>query len=136
MSVARLGLVGVVVIVVSAIIAGLIVSGSPFEQRLLRADARRVSDIRQLAGSIERYFSDTERLPPDLETLVNGWASTGIPRDPETAQGYDYEIVGDRVYRLCAAFARDVSADTQPDFWAHGEGRHCYLFDYSDIVLD
>ena len=136
MSSGRLGLLAVVVVVVSAIIAGLVVSGSPSEQRLLRADERRVSDLRQLSGSIQRYFVDTQRLPPDLGTLVNGWVSTEVPRDPQTGQSYDYEIGDDRAYRLCAVFSRDAHADRQSDFWSHDEGRHCYAFDYSDIVFD
>lgn len=136
MNAGRIAFPGVIVIVVAAVVAGLFVSGSPTEQRRLRADDRRMNDIRQISYTIRRYYNDTERLPSDLETLVNGWASSGIPRDPETENEYRYEIVGDDSYRLCAEFARDSRPNRPPDFWTHGSGHHCYSFDYSELVLD
>ena len=136
MNTGRLAFLAVIAIVAVAVIAGLIVSGSPAEQRRLRADDRRVNDLRQLSGTIRRYYSDTERLPPDLGTLVDGWALSEIPLDPETDGEYGYEIVTDKTYRLCADFALESRANVPRDFWTHGSGRQCYAFDYSGIVLD
>jgi hypothetical protein len=132
----RLVLPGVIAIVAAAVVAGLYVSGSPIEQRRFRADERRVNDIQQISNTIGRYYNATENLPPELETLVNGWASTGIPRDPETENEYRYEITSDDSYRLCAEFARDSRPNRERDFWRHGGGSHCYSFDYSELVLD
>lgn len=131
----RLALIGVVAVFVAAIVAGLVISGSPAEQRRLRADERRVSDLQQLSRAVERYYIQTERLPRELDTLVNGWISSGLPRDPETEAGYDYEITGDSTYRLCAEFARESAPGTE-QFWSHRAGRHCYELDFSEFVLD
>jgi hypothetical protein len=136
MNAGRLAFFAVIAVVVAAVIAGLIIAGSPAEQRRLRADDRRVRDLQRLASTIQRYYRDTEKLPADLETLLNGWATAGIPVDPETEREYDYEIVDPDNYRLCAAFARDSRPNLPTDFWTHGSGRQCYLFDYSDLVLD
>jgi len=136
MSGSKLALVGVVAIVVAAIIAGLLISGSPAEQRQLRLDSRRVSDLQGLSRSIERYYRDSEKLPPDLTTLLNGWTSSDIPSDPETDRDYDFEVAADRTYRLCADFALDSRENAQPEFWSHASGRQCFSFDYSDLVLD
>ena len=136
MSFGRLASIGVILVVLAAVIAGLVVSGSPDEQRLLRSDGRRVTDLQQLSRSIERYYRDTEGLPPDLETLLNGWASSGLPLDPETDQDYDYEIESSRTYRLCANYALDSRANRQAEFWSHAGGHQCYSFDYSALVLD
>lgn len=136
MNVGRLALPGVIAIVAVAVVAGLIVSGSPAEQRRLRADDRRISDLQRLSSSIQGYYVNAEKLPPNLETLVNGWMRSAIPLDPETDEEYLYEIVGDASYRLCAEFARDSRPNRPRDFWTHGSGRHCYAFDYSDFVLD
>jgi len=136
MSFGRLASIGVILIVLATVIAGLVISGSPEEQRLLRTDDRRVTDLQQLSRSIERYYRDTEMLPSDLETLLNGWASSGLPLDPETNQDYDYELESGRTYRLCADFALNSRPNRQPDFWSHAGGHQCYSFDYSALVLD
>jgi type II secretory pathway pseudopilin PulG len=132
----RLAFLTVIAIVAVAVIAGLMVAGSPAEQRRLRADDRRVNDLQQLSGTIRRYYNDAERLPPDLGTLVDGWALSGIPLDPETDNEYVYEIVSEKTYRLCADFSRESRANVTRDFWTHGSGRQCFAFDYSEIVLD
>jgi len=135
-NVSKLILGGVVVVVVSAIVVGLWISGSPAEQRMLRADDLRISDLQRLSRSIQDFFDSTESLPSDLDVLLNGWASDEIPRDPETDQFYTYEIVDERRFRLCAEFALDSRPNRQPDFWSHGSGNQCFAFDYSDVVFD
>lgn len=127
---------GVVVVVVTAIVVGLLISGSPAEQRMLRADDLRISHLQRLSRSIKNFFDSTESLPSDLEVLLNGWTTQEIPRDPETDQIYDYEIVDDRRFRLCAEFALDSRPNRQPDFWSHGSGNQCFAFDYSEVVFD
>lgn len=136
MNAGRPAFIGVVVIVIAAIVAGLVISGSPAEQRRLRADDRRVGDLQQLARTIERYYVDTESLPAELDALVNGWISSGLPRDPTTATEYDYEVTGSSTFRLCAEFARESRPNAEPEFWSHGPGRHCYSLDFSELVLD
>jgi len=136
MNAGRLALAGVIVVVVAAIVAGLVISGSPGEQRQLRADDARVTHMRQLSGAIQRFYRETRMLPPDLETLLNGWASSEIPQDPVTDEPYGYELVSPRSYRLCASFARPSTTDTLQEFWSHEAGQQCYFFDYSDLVLD
>ena len=136
MNVRKLAFVGVVVLVAAAVVAGLVISGSPAEQRRLRADERRVSDLQQLARAIQSYYMETTSLPDGLDALVNGWISSGLPRDPESEAGYDYEITGDRTFRLCAEFARESRSGTAGEFWLHAEGRHCYVLDFSRMGLN
>ena len=136
MNTGTLGVVGIVVIVGAAIVAGLVISGSPTVQRQLREDASRVTDLQRLSRSVERYYRDTEMLPYDLDVLLNGWASDEIPQDPVTDAAYAYEIDGSNRYRLCAEFALESEPGLQPEFWEHSAGRYCFAFDYSDLVLD
>lgn len=136
MNAGRLGFFGVIAVVVVAVIAGLIIAGSPAEQRRLRADDRRIRDLQRISSTIARYYRDTEKLPADLDMLINGWATTGIPLDPATEREYTYEIVDADHYRLCADFASDSRPSLPTDFWTHGSGRRCYSFDYSELVLD
>ena len=136
MSPGRFGFIGVVLVVVTAVIAGLVISGSPQEQRLLRADDERVNDLQRLSSVIGRYYRETESLPAELATLLNGWISQEIPRDPDTDAPYIYELTGATAYQLCAEFSLESRPARQPEFWDHGAGRGCFFFDYADIVLD
>lgn len=137
MSAGRLGLVAVILVVVAAVVTGLIVSGSPERQRLLRADETRVSDLQRVSNSLQRYYRETGELPDDLNTLVNGWASAGIPVDPETGSPYEYEVTGDGTFRLCAVFAHESRQnDPRQAFWNHTAGRDCVAQDYSRLSLD
>jgi hypothetical protein len=132
----KLTLVAVIAIVIAAVVVGLFIAGSPAEQRQLRMDSRRVTDLQRLSRAVERYYRDSEKLPQDLATILNGWTSSDIPKDPETEQDYAYEIISNRAYRLCADFALASREDEQPEFWSHLSGRQCFAFDYSDLVLD
>jgi type II secretory pathway pseudopilin PulG len=137
MSAGRIGLVAAVLVVVVAVVAGLVISGSPGEQRLLRADETRVGDLQRISNSLQRYFLETGELPDDLNTLVNGWISAGIPVDPATEDAYEYELTGDRAFRLCAVFALESrQQDPRQEFWNHTAGRDCFAQDYSNLSRD
>lgn len=112
-------------IVLIAVLAGLYLSGSPGEQRLLRLDERRVSDLLQLSYTINRYWDESTRLPADLAALVDGQRLRSVPKDPQSGTAYTYQITDMDSYRLCAEFAR-VSQTVTGDFWEHPAGSHCF----------
>lgn len=120
----------------AAVIAGLIVSGSPQRQRELRLDERRVSDLRNLSSAISRHFRDTGRLPETLDRLVDGRILSTMPRDPETNETYAYEIDGPREFRLCAEFLLASHPPGTGEFWSHTDGQQCFSFDYSSLRLE
>lgn len=132
----RIALAGAVFIVVAAVIAGLVISGSPARQRMLRLDDRRLDDLQRISRSIERYYRETEAVPTDLDVLVNGWISAGLPRDPETDDDYDYEVETGYRYQLCADFALASRETEASGFWSHEPGYQCFSIDYSDVRLD
>jgi hypothetical protein len=112
--------------VVVAVLAGLYLSGSPGEQRLLRLDERRVSDMLQLSYDISRYWEQSGRLPPELAALVDGQRLRRLPTDPQTELAYRYEIADMDSYRLCAEFSRPSIQAAPEDFWAHQAGTQCF----------
>lgn len=124
------------VIVVAAIVAGLVVSGSPLTQRELRFDERRVTDLNTLSDSLSRRYIDSGSLPDSLEPLVDGRILSELPTDPVSGDRYGYEATGRGRFRLCADFARADSVAMRGSFWAHPPGRHCFDFDFSALRLD
>jgi hypothetical protein len=133
MSWQRLASAFAIIVVVAAIVAGLVISGSPERQRLLRLDEQRVSDLRTLSQRLSSRYASTRELPAELAGLVDGRTLSSLPRDPESDEPYVYELPERRVFRLCAEFAL-ASEDREPDdFWSHGAGRQCFSFDLSDV---
>lgn len=120
--------------VVLAILTGLVISGTPGEQRLKRFDQKRVNDLRSLTYNIENHRNIYKSLPDSLEQLIGaggGYRSLdALPRDPETDMVYMYIIESENTYRLCAEFNRALNEQNHSAFWDHDAGYYCY-----EIVL-
>lgn len=136
MKLQRLAAFGSIALVGIAIVAGLYVAGSPAEQRLLRLDDRRVTDLQRLSRAATRYYSQTDRLPASLDGLADGRRLSSVPRDPESGEPYEYNVHGDGRFELCAEFSRESRQAAERDFWRHGRGRDCFEFDLADLGSD
>lgn len=120
------------VVVGATLVAAIAVMDSPPEQREQRLDARRVQDLQQIGNAIDIYHDRHKALPEGLAALqarMPGWKLA--PGDPASGVPYDYEVLGERSYRLCAQFDTDTAtADTphgpEGDAWKHGAGRQCF----------
>jgi type II secretory pathway pseudopilin PulG len=100
------------VVVLVVVITGLIISGSPGEQRQVRLDQQRINDLRSLSSQIDAYWQRQGELPTELASLIDGTRVSSISRDPNTGQAYEsqYEEGSERA------------------FWDHPAGRHCFSF--------
>jgi hypothetical protein len=126
-------LVGVLVVVVTAAVTtGIVIIGSPTEERTRRLDARRVEDLQRLSRSVEVYHSRHKRVPETLEELSKEPGLASIPRDPLTGQAYGYRTFNARSYELCGTFDRETSGARSADFWSHGAGTQCFSLEIKD----
>jgi hypothetical protein len=137
----HIGIGLVIVVVAAAVVFGLILIGSPTEERLRRLDSRRVSDLKLVSQGIDAYWTQNKRLPDSLDELLQ----QPLPklnlsdkrfRDPMTGQLYEYHTVGEKSYELYATFQRDSARDFQEqnrEFWSHGTGRHCFELEAHDV---
>jgi len=128
-------------IAVFAVVWGLALTGSPGTARLHRFDDRRIEDLRTIRTEIAniclgdaQYRSLEERhlqqpLPATLDEVADS-AKTRRPeiRDPETGEAYEYDVLDETRFRLCATFrfARD---EVYEPAWNHPPGRQCFEFD-------
>lgn len=112
-----------------SLIGSLLLLDSPSQERVHRLDARRVEDLRLLAGAVDLHWSRGGALPLSLDDLTLEPGYPPLPADPETGSPYEYRaLAGDR-YELCAGFAQgtgDIPAEAFGNFWAHGAGRQCF----------
>jgi hypothetical protein len=116
-------------VVAAAVVAALVLLGSPQEQRARRLDERREEDLRGLASAVDLHYTRAGRLPGSLGELSPDLGPAPATRDPDTGEPYEFQPTSDDRYRLCATFTRESSTERwgpRRDFWSHGAGRHCF----------
>jgi hypothetical protein len=131
MNVQRVAVIGSVTVVAAAVVAGLLVIGSPAEQRLLRFDEQRISELGQLADRAELQWTQEQRLATTAAELVDQYL-TRLPTDPETQEPYEYRTTGPRQFEVCGTFDRPSRPELAGDFWFHNAGRHCFSFEMTE----
>jgi hypothetical protein len=115
--------------VAASIVAGVILVGTPESGRLERLDTDRVEHLQGIMRAIDRFGDEDGRLPDTLEELANDPRAAVDILDPESLESYEYRVLDESTYELCAVFDREsqVSRRAAPaDFWYHGVGRHCF----------
>ena len=124
-------LVFAIAMVGGAVVAGLIVVGTPARERMRQLDKRRATELAVIHQIIDGYWSKHARLPASLEQLLSRPETSVNTRDPVTSQPYGYTVLGGKTYELCADFQRESSDTVDPHerFWSHGPGRRCFRFE-------
>ncbi|HWA32038.1 MAG TPA: hypothetical protein VG694_01125, partial [Candidatus Paceibacterota bacterium] len=84
------------------------VMGSPFKQRLLQLDQRRLNDLQNIQSQVIYYWQQKQSLPAQLSDLVSPLTGYSLPVDPEFEQGktYEYSVKDAKAlkFELCADF--------------------------------
>ncbi|MFC1530854.1 hypothetical protein ACFL5T_01230 [Gemmatimonadota bacterium] len=125
----RLMLAVATTVVAASIVAGVILVGTPESGRLERLDTDRVEHLQGIMRAIDRFGDEDERLPDTLEELAEDPRTRVDILDPESLESYEYRVLDDSTYELCAVFDRESRASRRAapvDFWYHGVGRHCF----------
>lgn len=143
-------------LVLFVIVWSFTVIGTPWKQRQLRLDDRRVQDLQTIQYQIINYWQQKEQLPEKLADIANPISGFSLPVEPEFEKGkmYEYSVKGTLTFELCADFAmpmpkgwkeykgyggvmpmmeRDI-ATSYPAYpsggtnesWDHGAGRTCF----------
>ena len=131
--------------VLAAVIFGFFIAGSPQSRRLERLDEKRVNDLSMIQNQIVDYWQRKSKLPADLAGLAGMFFGIKIPNDPETGVSYEYKVLGNLKFELCAVF--DTVNNCEPQFggsivkpapvydraginvfydWNHNSGRVCF----------
>jgi hypothetical protein len=129
----------VATLVVVTIVAGFFIIGSPADQRALRIDQQRVSDLQSIQSQIVYYWQQKEALPGTLADLNDSLSYFVVPVDPETKQSYTYKRQSPLDFVLCADFtavspvagygssvAVPAEYGIKGDKWEHGVGTVCF----------
>jgi hypothetical protein len=128
--------VAVAIMVVTAVAGGLILIGSPSQERIRRIDAQRVADLSAIASNVDLYWTRHKSLPASLTYLSKEQGGSVQLLDRDTKQPYEYRMLSDSNYELCAHFAQtptDQSDTLHKNFWAHGQGRQCFNLKVQEV---
>ena len=133
---------GIIAAYIAIAAAGVVLAGSPFEQRLVRFDDQRVSDLQTIQYQVLNYWQQKGKLPQNLGNLSDSISGFSAPVDPETQAEYEYVAVASTTFQLCAAFdvatpagrnGGNVSAPAMYpypgssfDNWSHSAGHECF----------
>jgi len=128
----RIGAGIAIALLLLVVARSLVVLPSPGEMRLRRMDALRVSHLDAITASLDAWYKDHGQLPAGLEALPAATREL-VLTDPVTGNGYGYEVLDERRYRLCATFAAaspgvERAAATQGG-WYHAAGEACWDLD-------
>ena len=131
---------GVLGLVITVIIGGFLVMGSPMQQREIQFDQQQVQDLSLIQNEIVGYWQQNGRLPATLAEIESPLTGFSVPVAPEGREPYEYRTTGGLTFELCATFVRasDEYRPTEPPFgygaygvagdtnWTHGTGRVCF----------
>jgi len=128
---------GMNALVLLLIVVGFVLSGSPFEQRRIRFDEQRVSNLQEIQYQVIDSWIAKGALPASIDTLKSPLTGFVPPVDPETNNPYEYRLTPPLTFTLCANFSTTsesaaLQRGTTPlkpgsmDFWDHGVGNVCF----------
>lgn len=121
-------------VIISCIVWGFSVLGSPRTQQLLKYDEQKVSDLQNIENAIQNFYSLKGVLPKDFSEIAKNQNYYVNTTDSQTQKSYEYEKTGNTTYDLCAEFNKELTKanyGTEPmmyggNTWMHGIGRFCF----------
>ncbi len=92
-----------------------------------------LNNFYSIDNAIDLYYSDFGKLPADLDALKeeSNYLSDKDLEDPETEKRFDYEILSEKQYQLCALFRTSNKDDEEfkrgfyDEFRLHDAGYQC-----------
>lgn len=127
-------LLAAMLIVFATLATALSVMESPSKQRERRLDERRTEHLDAIADAVDAWIRTRKRVPASLAELANQPGLSLAIVDPVDATPYEYQVLSELGYRLCAGFATstaDRGPGTDPvswheKHWMHPAGRYCF----------
>jgi len=119
------------VVVLTGVGFGFYTVGTPWQQRSRNLDRTRVTDLQALERAVFDYHRQNSSLPKELTDLKGSFAYTPMPADPETKEPYEYRVVDQNSFELCATFKTKPVSDYSrypvlDSKWNYEPGRKCF----------
>jgi len=131
-----------IAVVGAIVVFGFYTAGLPQSQRLVRLDEQKISALQTIQNQVIEFWRAKNRLPLNLEELKSATLGITIPVDTQTDLPYQYLVLGNLKFKLCADFEtsfnvetkdRAISVSAYPDpyysgyqYWQHEIGDTCF----------
>jgi hypothetical protein len=133
----RIYFVSSLVLIMAVFISALLIVESPTQARNRKIDNNILSELSQINSEINNYFQVNKKLPQDFSEIKaqSAYLSDDLFQDNLTKNNYEYKVIGDRTYELCAEFLISNKMDKNDlsyywgDEWRHDAGRQCFKKD-------
>ena len=124
----------VLAVAIGVLVLGFYHNETPAEVREMRLDQQQVTDLQEMQYRIEEYYRVENVLPENLAELF----VTGTPTAPEERADYEYQVLDETSYELCATFSHASTRDSEfirpmtvpfgkDNYnWDHPAGEHCF----------
>lgn len=122
----------ITIIVLLAVVHGFTRAGLPNQTREANFDQTRVSRIRNVVSVISNYYFKNNVLPQKLSDLSDVLYAPDDIKDPQTEKEYDYELISQTTYKICANFAiaskdiKDSNYYYSDKKYEHPKGNYCF----------
>jgi len=127
-------------VVIASLVLGFLNSETPKEVRNMKLDDQQLQDLQDMEWRINEFYSNKDVLPGSIEELYVG---IPVPTAPEDRDAYEYKVVDEDTYELCATFTHssqqgvsaarpmpammgDTAMKVPYNTWDHGEGKTCF----------
>jgi uncharacterized protein YacL len=123
-----------IIIIIATLIAGYFFVESPQETRNKKQDYMVIEKFSDLEKAINSYYSSKKKLPENFEKLLsNGFIqSANKTENSKTKEKFEYKIISEDIYELCANFKTSNKNNYQTDNyrylddqWPHNKGYQC-----------
>ncbi len=122
------------IVIITGIVWGFSVLGSPRTQQLLKYDEQKVNSLMEINSEVANYYSTKGALPKTLADMsgVNYYVAQV---DPQTQKPYEYQKTGNTTYNFCAEFNSATPSGAERNIyarpmgyqsWTHPAGHHCF----------
>ena len=126
---------GVTSLVVITIASGFIIMGTPGQIRLYRFDEEKVRDLESIQYQIVNFWQAKQKLPSNLEELIDPLNPNPMPRDSQTGAAYIYRHTATTTFVLCATFNAETD-DSSLSSSGMAAPRAPFINDGLNVVTD
>lgn len=131
---------GSMALVLVVFVVGIFFMDKPSTVRNQRQDQEIINDFSQIENAVQMFYQINKKLPTNLEDLKNTngvYISDNELVSPVTKEFYEYKVVNDSTYDLCAEFKLATDKDDQRYYyaspkWNHEAGYQCF----SSVIVD
>ena len=126
---------GSLIVVIAVLISAFVFVESPRETRNIKHDNNVLNKFERIDNAINDYYRENKDLPNNLNILLENtvYFNEDDLKDNTTKKKFDYKMVDNRTYELCAEFLASNKEDEGDNYrygyhnkrWKHDAGYQC-----------